>query len=141
LPTYTLPTSRGSKIDKNCQNWTPHNRCLLYSSVYIFRSERSAPRPPILGRFLKKVQPICGEWTFYKGHLWGSKIGKFLQKSGKFQKIYVFGSGVPEVEIYRFLSLLTPPSKINFRPLFIKFITGQFWVDFWWFLTSHFVNL
>jgi hypothetical protein len=86
LPTYTVPWSPGWKIDKFRSILDPDFRFLLYSSVYIFRSERSAPRPPKKWHFrtpiLRKAQPICGEWHFYRalfgGRFWGRKVGELL---------------------------------------------------------------
>jgi hypothetical protein len=62
---FTGGRSPGSIFDIFRHFWTPENRFLLYSSVYNFRSERSALRPPKKWHFLtpigRKVQPICGE--------------------------------------------------------------------------------
>jgi hypothetical protein len=125
-----VPWSPRSKIDKFGSILDPENRFLLYSSVYIFRSERSAPGPPIFDHFWKKVQPICGEWTFYRGHLWGSKIGKFLQKSAKFQKIYKKDPpGPPRSNLIDFG---------HFRPPHGTSILTIFGVDFHQFITSLF---
>jgi hypothetical protein len=106
---FTGGRSPGSNLSKNVTFWDPDFRFLLYSSVYIFRSERSAPRGPKKWPFLKKAQPICGEWRFYRADLWGRKWGEFLQKSDKFQKIYVLGSRSPEVDFWRFW----PPHGIS----------------------------
>jgi hypothetical protein len=43
---FTGGRSPGSKLLKIWHFWTPEMRFLLYSSVYDFRSERSALRPP-----------------------------------------------------------------------------------------------
>jgi hypothetical protein len=89
-------------------------RFLLYSSVYDFRSERSAPGPPIFDRFLTKVQPICGEWHFYRGRFWGSESGKFLQKVTKFQKIYKIAPPGPPDPKKSIFDILDPPMANQF---------------------------
>jgi hypothetical protein len=133
---------------------------LLYSSVYIFRSERSALRPPKKWHFWpphwsKSTGVFVGNGIFYRGPFWGSILGsekwKFLQKSAKFQKILFLGVRVPEVEIYRFLTILDPPHGNQFWALFgtiyngsflgrfssifnhpfSSFITNTFWIIFW----------
>jgi hypothetical protein len=99
------------------------SRFLLYSSVYDFRSERSAPGPPILDPFLRKVQPICGEWHFYRGHLWGSKSVTKLQKSAKFQKIYKYTPPDPPGPKKSIFDDFGPPHGISNFSVF----WGRFW--------------
>jgi hypothetical protein len=104
----------------------PIYRFLLYSSVYIFWAERSAPGPPILDPFLTKVQPICGEWHFYRGRFWGSESVKFLQKSAKFQKIYENGPPGP------------PDPKLTIFDIFDPPMAYQILTTFWAIYERHF---
>jgi hypothetical protein len=146
LPTYTLPTSRGSKIDKNCQNWTPQNRFLLYSSVYIFRSERSALRPP------KKWHFSTPHWSKSTAYLWGMgfpigpflgvenggrKVGSFCRKLQNFKKFRFGGPGSPRSIFDDF----DPPAAYQilstFGSFFDQFILGHFWSIF----NNNFINL
>jgi hypothetical protein len=110
---------------------------LLYSSVYIFRSERSALRPPKKWHFWpphwsKSTGVFVGNGIFYRapfwGRFWGSKSGELLQKSVKFQKIPFLGSGVPEVDFRQFW----PPHG--------KSIFEHFWVVFWSFYKRSFLG-
>jgi hypothetical protein len=150
LPTYTVPWSRGSKIDKNCPKLTPQNRKLLYSSVYIFRSERSALRPP------KKWHFWPPHWSKSTAYLWGMtfsigpflgvenggrKVGSFCRKLQNFKKFRFWGPGPPRSIFDDFDPRRPPPGKSIFEPLFEQFITGHFGVDFWRFLTLNFNHL
>jgi hypothetical protein len=122
--------SPGSKLLKIGHFLTPENRFLLYSSVYIFRSERSAPGPPILDPFFEKAQPICGEWTFYRGRFWGSETGKFLQKSAKFQKIYKKDPPGPPRRFLTFLATPGPPHGDEILAIFWSILRGSFSIKF-----------
>jgi hypothetical protein len=135
LPTYTLPTSRGSKIDKIRQNWTPQNRFLLYSSVYIFRSERSALRPP------KKWHFWPPHWSKSTADLWGMgfpigplmgvdfggpKVESFCKKCGIFKKFIKRGSPGPGIKIDRFLTFWPPRRFVIFWWFLGRFLTSIF---------------
>jgi hypothetical protein len=98
----------------------------------------------------QKYRRFCWVWEIYRanlwGRFWGSKSEEFLQKSAKFQKIPFLGVRVPEVEIYRFLTILDPPMAnqilatfgsiynhpilIIFKSLFNQFINAPFWSYF-----------
>jgi hypothetical protein len=104
----------------------PIYRFLLYSSVYIFRSERSAPGPPIFDPFLTKVQPICGEWHFYRGRFLGSESVKFLQKSAKFQKIYENGPPGPPDPKLTIFDIFDPPMAYQILTTFWAIYRGSF---------------
>jgi hypothetical protein len=76
----------------------------------------------------------------------GSKSGPFLQKVTKFQKVYKMGSRVPEIEIYRILTILDPPMvnqiltifnidylaiiKVNFHRFFSNYYGHHFGIVF-----------
>jgi hypothetical protein len=71
LPTNTGRRSPGSKIDKFWSFWTPQTRFLLYSSVYNFRSERSALRPPKKWHFSTPLGAKVQAFLWGMGNLWG----------------------------------------------------------------------
>jgi hypothetical protein len=120
---FTCGTSWGWKIDFLGPLLTPQNRNLLYSSVYIFRSERSALRPP------KKWHFWPPHWSKSTAYLWGMgfpigpfmgvdfggrKGGSFCRKLQNFKKFRFGGSGSPRSKFIDFSSFLTPPMEIKF---------------------------
>jgi hypothetical protein len=101
----------------------PKSRNLLYSSVYDFRSERSAPRPP------KKWQFWPPHWSKSTAYLWvmgfpigpfmgvdfgGRKGGSFCKKLQNFKKFIKTGSRTPRPKKVDFWSFWTPPWHDNF---------------------------
>jgi hypothetical protein len=139
-----LPTPRGWKIDKIGPLLTPQNRNLLYSSVYIFRSERSALRPP------KKWHFWPPHWSKSTAYLWGMtfsigpflgvdfggrKWGSFCRKVQNFKKFRFGGPGSPRSIFDDFDPPVAYQILTTFGSIFVKFIRGHFWVNFRQFLT------
>jgi hypothetical protein len=139
LDIFTVGGRRGEIYRKLGVPKCPKSRFLLYSSVYDFRSERSAPRPPKKWHFWpplwsKRTDYLWGMafsiGPFLGVDFWGRKWGSFCRKLQKLKKIHKFAPRVPKTKKVDFLWFSTPPWHINFRALLEQIIICHFGIFF-----------
>jgi hypothetical protein len=130
LPTYTLPTPRGWKIDKFRQNWTPISGfCYIVVSTF-FGPSGPPPGGPKSDHFWKKHSLFVGNDVFI-GPIYGVENGgSFCKKVTNFKKFMFWGPGPPRSIFDDF----DPPTAYQlfskFGSFFNIFIRGHFWSIF-----------
>jgi hypothetical protein len=115
------------------------SRFLLYSSVYIFRSERSAPRPP------KKWHFWPPHWSKSTAYLWGMvfsigpflgvdfggrKWGSFCRKLQNFKKFIIMTPPDPPGQKWSILAIFDPPMACQILATFGSIYTPPFLIIF-----------
>jgi hypothetical protein len=130
LPTYTLPTPRGWKIDKFRQFWTPKTDfCYIVVST-IFGPSGPPPGGPKSDIFWKKYSLFVGNGHFIRVIYGGRKSESFCKKVLNFKKFMFWGPGSPRSIFDDFDPPTANQFLSNFGSIFNIFIKGHFWSNF-----------